>query len=230
MLWKSWIPDVSEVVPDQSIMATKVQQTSHHPFKSLSDSDLSSAAAGVGNLSTSSNGNVERKRVTINDDASTNDSSSTDKSKTLPSKAKQTLTLKRTNSLKRSITLPRWGKTIVCQLDYLKTGFEVLKLYCIFEMLYKIETVFLRNPFVGMAKKSKPSIMKEGVHFEEAKTLQSTATNITSTTATSRNQVWSKFMCIFVRIKLCFSFWRLNNIVLFIINNWTKYSSIYRYL
>ena len=105
-------------------MATKVQQTSHHPFKSLSDSDLSSAAAGVGNLSTSSNGNVERKRVTINDDASTNDSSSTDKSKTLPSKAKQTLTLKRTNSLKRSITLPRWGKTIVCQLVYLKTGFE----------------------------------------------------------------------------------------------------------
>lgn len=57
----------------------------------------------------------------------------------------------------------------------------------------EIETIFLRNPFVGMAKKSKPSIMKEGVHFEEAKTLQSTTTNITST-ATSRNQVrsWSK--------------------------------------
>ena len=127
-----WGHDVVKIVKSRriwssscSIMATKVQQTSHHPFKSLSDSDLSSAAAGVGNLSTSSNGNVERKRVTINDDASTNDSSSTDKSKTLPSKAKQTLTLKRTNSLKRSITLPRWEKTIVCQLVYLKTGFWI---------------------------------------------------------------------------------------------------------
>ena len=88
-------------------MSTKIQQTSHHPFKSLSDSDLSSVAA-----SNNVNGGdiTDKKRVTINAESSCNtNSGSTDqlKSKTLPSKAKQSLTLKRTNSLKRSITLPR---------------------------------------------------------------------------------------------------------------------------
>ena len=100
-------------------MSTKVQQTSHHPFKSLSDSDLSSAV-----VTSSSSNDVDKKRVTVvndvtgirdvtivNNDVSF-DSSSTSttdqlKSKTLPSKGKQSLTLKRTNSLKRSITLPR---------------------------------------------------------------------------------------------------------------------------
>jgi hypothetical protein len=105
-------------------MSTKVQQTSHHPFKSLSDSDLSSAV-----VTSSSSNDVDKKRVTINDVTVVNDvtgirdvtivnndvsfdsssTSTTDqlKSKTLPSKGKQSLTLKRTNSLKRSITLPR---------------------------------------------------------------------------------------------------------------------------
>jgi hypothetical protein len=101
-------------------MSTKVQQTSHHPFKSLSDSDLSSAV-----VTSSSSNDVDKKRVTIvndvtgirdvtivNNDVSFDSSTSTSttdqlKSKTLPSKGKQSLTLKRTNSLKRSITLPR---------------------------------------------------------------------------------------------------------------------------
>ena len=99
-------------------MTTKVQQTSHHPFKSLSDSDLNSSS------STSNVENVDKKRVTVNNDVDKDkkrvtindvsfDSSTADssidqlKSKTLPSKGKQSLTLKRTNSLKRSITLPR---------------------------------------------------------------------------------------------------------------------------
>jgi hypothetical protein len=43
---------------------------------------------------------------------------------------------------------------------------------------------FFRNPFVGIAKKSKSSIMKEGVHFDEAKPASNTS-------ATSRIQVQS---------------------------------------
>lgn len=89
-------------------MAMKVQQTTHHPFKSLSDSDLTNVTA------TSDVTGGDKKRVTIKDvsfDSSTTDDNSMlsdqSKSKTLPAKSKLAQTLKRTNSLKRSITLPR---------------------------------------------------------------------------------------------------------------------------
>jgi hypothetical protein len=83
-------------------MATKVQQTPHHPFKSFSDTDLSSVTTDCVTAVD------DKKRVTIQD-ASQDATASVDqsKSKTLPSRAKLGLALKRTNSLKRSITLPR---------------------------------------------------------------------------------------------------------------------------